>query len=47
MAWKKPGDNRPSVFGTVMDGDGSSVLGSVHTIKRPGDDQFLDYEEEI
>ena len=47
MAGKKTGFKRPSIFGTVMTGDGSSVLGSVHTIKRAGDDQFLDYEEEV
>merc|ERR1712015_197392 len=30
-----------------MDGNESSDLGSLYTIKRAGDDQFLDYEDEM
>ena len=50
MAGKKePEFKIPRIFGTVVtrDGSGSDVLGSVYTVKRAGDEQWLSYEEEV
>ena len=46
---REPEFKIPRIFGTVVtkDGSGSDVLGSVYTVKRAGDEQWLDYEEEV
>ena len=46
---REPEFKIPKIFGTVvtLDGSGSSVLGSVHTVKRAGEEQWLDYEDEV